>query len=198
MRRALSLSLPTWPADRMRRSGRLRSDRSGDEEPALLLAAREGSRSVVVSCCARARRAGVRPGQALADARARLCDVAHEVLPSDPARDADALRSLAAWAGRFSPCVALDPPSGLFLDVAGCERLFSGERRHAERVTEAVLRLGFRCRAAVASTPGCAWALARYGRESPAFVPPGAEREALAPLPVAALRVPPETVEALA
>jgi protein ImuB len=123
--------------------------------------------------------------------------VAHEVLPFDPALDAATLRSLAVWAGRFSPAVALDPPAGLFLDVAGCERLFRGEERHVERVLEGVARLGFTARAAVASTPGCAWAVARHGPVSPARVPPGGEREALAALPVEALRIPAETVEAL-
>jgi protein ImuB len=50
-------------------------------------------------------------------------------------------------------------------------------------------RSGLAARAAVADTPGAAWALARFG-ETPAIIaPPGGSAAALAPLPVEALRL---------
>ena len=49
-------------------------------------------------------------------------------------------------------------------------------------------RWGVPARAAIADTAGAAWGLARYG-EDLAVVPPGGQREALAALPVAALRL---------
>src|SRR5690606_33030888 len=52
-----------------------------------------------------------------------------------------------------------------------------------------LLEQGFCARAGVASTPGTAWAAARF--PGPAVVAPGAEAEALAPMPLAALRLDP-------
>jgi protein ImuB len=152
-----------------------------------------------VACDDVARAAGVRAGQTVAEARSRLVPREAEVVAHDPARDAAALRALAAWAGRrFAPAVALDPPDGLLLDVTGCERLFGGEARLVGLLRGALGRLGFSSRAAVAGTFGCAWALARHAGEAALSRACGEEREALAPLPVAALRVPPATVLALA
>ncbi len=56
---------------------------------------------------------------------------------------------------------------------------------------------GVDARAAVADTAGAAHAVARHGREEERIVPPGAQVEAVAPLPVAALRLPEETVATL-
>src|SRR5580692_7166871 len=50
-------------------------------------------------------------------------------------------------------------------------------------------------RVAVADTPGCGWAVARYGKEE--IVAPGRASEWLGSLPVRALRLAPATVESL-
>ena len=63
-------------------------------------------------------------------------------------------------------------------------------------ITARLARQGFQARAAVADTVGCAWAVARYGTEL--RVPSGETRETLLPLPLAALRIAPETVTDLA
>lgn len=120
------------------------------------------------------------------------------VLPFEPERDRRALEALAAWALRFSPVVALDPPDGLLLDVGGCERMFGGECELVDTVCDAAEWLGIRVRAAAADTIGCAWALARFGRLERSRVPTGLEGKALAPLPLAALRVDEKTEQALA
>ncbi len=56
---------------------------------------------------------------------------------------------------------------------------------------------GFAARAAVADTPGAAHALARHGPHAIVAVLPGRTREALLPLPVAALRLRPDAEAAL-
>jgi len=51
--------------------------------------------------------------------------------------------------------------------------------------------LGYAAHAAVADTPGAAWAAARFLEAGQTAIDPGAARTALAPLPVAGLRLPP-------
>jgi protein ImuB len=65
--------------------------------------------------------------------------------------------------------------------------LFGGEENMGRRILAFCGRAGFAARIAVAGTPGAAHALARFGRFT--LCPAGAEAEALAPLPLAALRV---------
>lgn len=112
-------------------------------------------------------------------------------------RDLAALHALAAWARRFSPLVAVDPPDGLYLDVTGCAHLFGGEQTMARRVVEAVRRLGISARAAIAPTCGCARAVARFADRGVSIVPAGRQRAALAPLPVRALDLDDDTDAAL-
>lgn len=130
----------------------------------------------------------------VAQGRAAPIEADHE-----PERDAAALRRLAAWAIRFSPVVAPDVlhHDGLLLDVTGCEPLYGGEARLLRIIRADLDRLGIASRSCVSGTIGSAWAAARSGMEAMAIIPPGGERTAIAPLPVAALRLAPESVEAL-
>lgn len=114
-----------------------------------------------------------------------------------PDRDAVALRALAEWATRFSPLVAPDPPDGLLLDISGCERVFRGEARLVNSIANQLERFGFAVRVATAPTFGCAWAIARFGRRERSMVPDDRTRDALAPLPVEALRISPDAAAAL-
>jgi protein ImuB len=86
--------------------------------------------------------------------------------------------------------VAVDSADGLFLEIAGCGHLFGGEPALVQNLLDHMARFGFAARASVASTPGAAWALARFGAASPAVIeadiPLGA---ALGGLPIAALRL---------
>jgi protein ImuB len=120
------------------------------------------------------------------------------VVAADPAGDAEALAALAAWCLRYSPLASPSPPDGIWIDVTGAAHLFGGERALLAGLLARLARAGARARAAIADTPGAAWALARHGREELAVVPPGGALEALAGLPLAALRLPAETVEAMA
>ncbi len=115
-----------------------------------------------------------------------------------PERDAAALRSLAAWMLRYSPAVAVDPPAGLMADIRGCGPLFGGAPRHIRLMRQGLARLGFASRIAAAPTFACAWGAARYGAAEAAVIAPGAEMSAVGDLPVAALRLDADVIEALA
>src|SRR5690606_34246735 len=72
---------------------------------------------------------------------------------------------------------------------------FGGEEAMLRDVTDRLFAQGFDARAALASTPGMAWAAARF--IGAVVIPPGGERDALSPLPIAALRLAPGVRERL-
>jgi protein ImuB len=155
------------------------------DKKSLALVQTIASRQIIVAACEAARARGVRPGITLAEARALCPGLAHD--DSSPDKDLKSLESLARWMARFSPAVAVEPPDALMLDVTGSERLFRGMDRLARLASEALTRLNIGHGIAIAPTPGAAWALASFGRGgvfSPDQVP-----DALAPLPVEALRL---------
>ena len=148
--------------------------------------------------------AGIAADMPLADARARLPGL--RVVPAEPEADAAALAGLAEWCGRWTPWVAVDENgggaapggAGLWLDVTGCTHLFGGEAALLEDIVGRLSGFGYTARAALADTPGAAWAAVRYGgRTRCRVVPVGRGRGMLSRLPVAALRLPPEDVEGL-
>jgi protein ImuB len=142
--------------------------------------------------------AGLAPGMSLADARARLPEL--RLVDADPAGDAQALAAFADWCGRFSPWTSVDGTDGIWLDVTGCVPLVDSEEALARDLVARASRLGFAARAAIADTPGAAWAVARYAElpvSSVRVLANGETRAALAPLPVAGLRLPGEIVQDL-
>jgi protein ImuB len=132
-------------------------------------------------------------GAALADTRAMYPSIA--VHDADRMADLALLEAIADYCDRYTPLIGLDPPDGLMLDVSGCAHLFGGEAAIRDDVIMRLARQGLQARAGLADTPGCAWAVARYGETR--LVPPGVECDALRPLPLAALRIDPETIVAL-
>ena len=143
--------------------------------------------------------AGVYPEMALADARAIVPALA--TLPADPAADAALLARIAAWCGRYTPWTAPEGSDGVWLDVSGCAHLFGGEAGMLQDLLSRLAGLGMTARAALADTPGAAWALSHYGegawKEGGRVVPPDGAEQALAALPVAALRLGPAAVAGL-
>jgi protein ImuB len=134
----------------------------------------------------------------LAHARALLPRASTLVEAADTAQETAALSRLAAWALRFSPTVAPDPPDGLLIDTTGCAHLSGGEGAMLSRIRRALNRLGFAARLAVAPTFACAWALARFAKGNELSVAPGGCAAAAGHLPVAALRISPQTTAGLA
>lgn len=160
----------------------------------LTAVSRHGQR--VTAASPAAERAGIAPDMPLADARA-LCP-ALAVAPADPDGDAAALRRLALWCGRWSPWTTVDAPDGVVLDITGCAHLFGGESALLDDAAGRLAGFGLSARLAAAPTPGAAWAAARHGQASPVLLPDGGVAAALAPLPLAALRLDAATIEALA
>src|SRR5918994_3319233 len=205
--RILSLWLPNVATDRLLRHARRAADgREGAGsalDPARPLASFAGHKGALRlgAVCARARGAGLAPGMMLADARAMV--PALRVQAAEPEADARLLEDLAAWCERYTPSIAIDRShehaagGALWLDVTGCAHLFGGEAALREDLLARLRRQGLAATAAIADAPGAAWALARYGDDAPPIVPPGGARVALAPLPVAALRLDPDTVRML-
>jgi protein ImuB len=136
---------------------------------------------------------GLTRGQTQTDARAMI--PALVITQEDPTADARLLTAVAGWAERYTPLVALAPADSLILDITGCAHLFDGEAALLADLSSRLHTQGFATRGAIADTPGAAIAVARYG--APAVLPPGRAQEALRPLPLAALRLEPDTVAAM-
>lgn len=183
-RRIVSIWLPRLTTDLI-----LRREPVWRDKP-LALYVEQGQSLTIVAVNTAAEQEGIAPGMALADARALYAGLA--ILPHNPARTVAALKALNRLCDRFTPLAAMDGPDGLFLDMAGATHLFGGESQFMERLAAILARLGFAARIAMADTPGAASALARYGL-SGLIAPTGMPRDLLAPLPVAALRLKPET-----
>jgi protein ImuB len=192
MRRVMYVWLPRFPIERLRPRRAAPQDRA--RRP-FVLAASVGNQRLVSAVDAAAAGEGIVPGMPLADARALRPDL--EAAEADPAGDAAALHRLAAWCGRYSPWTAPALPDGVWLDVTGCAHLHGGEDGLMAEAMARLARLGIAARAAIADTAGAAWAVARFGAAPAAAVAPDAQRAALAGLPVAALRLSPETEETL-
>jgi protein ImuB len=167
----------------------------------LVLLRTQGPTQLVSACCARALRAGVRPGMPAADARAVLPPHT-QFARHDDARDAALLRKLARMCmARYAPVVAIDramSPPGLVLNIAGCAHIFGGEERMLTRVLQDLSRLGLDARGAIAPTYACARACAQYATQRATVVRDAAHaRSVLSELPVAALGIDAPVREAL-
>ena len=195
---------PSPPSTIRRRSGWSPSPCSGEDlSSPLVTSIREGNKHLIAAAGPAARVLGIAPGMAVAQARAQVPEL--DIRPADPEGDqADLLRLAITAARRWSPIVALSGPEqegdGLFLDLTGTTHLFGGEAAMARHIVRLLARLGVTARIAVADTVGAAWALARYvrpSRDGVTICPPAGHGDALAPLPVAALRCDPAAIELL-
>ena len=182
MRRVVSLWLPFWPTDRLRQS-----DAALPAEAPLVTRMHDGRHLVIAAVCSAARDLGLQPGMAVAQAQAMVPDLV--VVDAAPEEDAQALQRLAAWCLRLSPMTAADPPDGVWIDATGCAHLHGGETAMLESLVRQLGRGGLQGRVAVADTPGAAHALARFGGKPVVVVEVGQAMDALALLPVAALRI---------
>lgn len=151
---------------------------------ALVVEAAHGQMISAVTDAAAA--AGARAGMRLTDARALF--PALGAVAADVEGDSILVGRLARWAARWSPLVEIDGSDGLRLDVSGIAHLFGGEAGLMRDIERRFATLGLTARVALADTAAAAWGLARFGSG-------GASgktlADALAPLPVAALRLPP-------
>src|SRR5215510_11303635 len=203
--RILSLWLERLSTDRIARQ-------RDEASLPLVVFGKRGNLDLLVAVDVAAERLGLTAGLALAQARAMHPALA--AVPEDAAADARLIEAVADWCQRYTPLVAVDPPDGILLDIGGCGHLFGGEERLRDDLLARMTRFGFSARAVIASTIGAAWAAARFGdaamagQASRIYSPRRScssgvgsharcERERLVPLPLAALRLPSETVAAL-
>ena len=136
MTRVVSLFLPTWSTDRLRRKA---GDAAPPPEAPLVLVGREGRRRVVLAADAAAQAAGLRVGMPAAKAQVLVPGLV--VRDADPAADAEALERLALWVlQRYAPIVAADPPDGIVIDSTGADHLHGGEAGNARRAGRAAGR----------------------------------------------------------
>jgi protein ImuB len=193
MPRAVSLYLPVWPADRLRRQ--LGTAAPLPKKP-LVFAGQDGGRRTVVAANPAALALGLHPGLALAEAQALVPDL--YVAAADPEADTAALKRLALWAlRRYSPLIAVDPPDGLLIGAAGVAHLFGGEAALLDDLLARLWAADLHARAALADTIGAAHALARFGEKRVELVAPGETGAAIGRLPVAALRLDPDLAQRL-
>jgi protein ImuB len=133
---------------------------------------------------------GMMPGLALADARARVPNLA--AYDADGQADTAVLEKLAEACLRYTPRVMIDPPQGLLLDISGCAHLFDsnlsrGEIALAADLLQRLTRAGYSATYAFSPSADAAMALAIYGLEE----------GQVARLPVSALRCDPAIHQAL-
>lgn len=184
-RRIIVIWLPRFASD-------LTLRRLGLDAPFAMIERQRGAERLVC-ISAQAEALGLARGMGLADARALCPDLLTR--PADPHRVAQALDALRRWALRYCPWAACDGADGLALDISGAAHLMGGEDALLDDLLARLARMGFAARAGLADTRGAAWAIAHVGRGG--IVPPGGTRAALGPLPLAALRLPPDTLSAL-
>ena len=188
-RRILSIWLAQLALDRWRQTrGIAEAGQGEDAQPTVLISeTAHGPRIEAANHAARA--GGAAKGMMLADARTLCPQIAAH--PADPAGDLAFLERLAAWARRWGPWSAIDPPDGLLVDVTAVPHLFGGEKRLLADVQARFAGQGVQARAAIAPTAGAAWALAHFAAPGTILSPHEGEdiAAALANLPVAALRL---------
>jgi protein ImuB len=186
MKRVLSIWLPSLAIERWGKS----SDFAPDAPVVLTV---EGTHGLVIHAVTKAAaERGARSGVRLTDARA--LDPGLIALPADPASDEALLRRLARWALRWSPLVEVDGTDGLRLDITGVGHLFGGEEALAGDVQQRFAAAGLTARVAIAPTAAAAWALAHH---APCVCSREQLEPKLAPMPVSALRLEPDTVRTL-
>lgn len=192
MKRFVSVWLPNWPLTRLARA---EPGRVPEREPFALVDLDGRGGIVITAPNAAAMREGIAVGMALTDARAALPSL--RARPGDRSQDSTVLFKLSRWAGRYGPSRSHDGEDGFWCDVTGVAHLYGGEQALLADVIGRLARNGIPARAALADTYGAARALARYAtaRDGGAVcIPPGETAQALAPLPVEALRLDAATV----
>ncbi|MGE4064417.1 MAG: DUF6504 family protein [Rhodospirillaceae bacterium] len=188
MRRVICIFLPHWPMElRLRRL----QDSELQDKP-VVIANLEDQQRMVLAVNAIAAADGITPGLALAHARA--VQPALIALPAQPLDDARALDRLASWCLRYSPLVSPCAPDSIWIDATGAAHLFGGEEKMLTTIKGAMADHGLTARVAMATTPGAAWALSHFGKESITVSTAPAD---VNPLPITALRLDLEIVRSL-
>jgi protein ImuB len=184
MSRVVSLYLPNWPTDRLRR---VMAASAPDPALPLVLVGQTGRRREVTAANAAAFKIGLCIGMPATKAQALVKELV--IHHAEPVADAEALERLAVWALRYSPIVAADDPDGLIIDATGASHLHGGEDAMLLDMISRLEGVGVTARAAIADTRGAAHALSRFAARPALVVPERESSDRIKPLPIAALRL---------
>jgi protein ImuB len=187
--RLACLVVPLFPL-----AARLRSEPALKDE-AVVLCEGNGTAAHVVAATRKARKAGIRPGFTLPQARALVPDLLARARDTESERAAQ--EALLDVAGTVSPRVEDAGDGVVYLDVDGLERLFPDERDLGLALIAAAKRESLPARCGLASSKLAARVAATLP-SSPVTVLAGGEAAFLAPLPLAKLDPEAEIVETLA
>jgi len=160
------------------------AERAGACPEALVIAEGTKQRPAVACANAAAKRAGIREGQAVAAAKALAGGL--RVIERNPDAEREALESLAAWAGQFTPMAVVES-QGIVLEVQACLRLFGGHAPLTSAIARGVRALGFHAALGIAPTPLAARVIARaeaQGLQVRACLDPADLRSRLEDLPL--------------
>ena len=164
-----------------------------DDVPVVLAA--PGTHGPVVHALGKpARERGITPGARIVDVQAIHPDL--HVEQADPRGDKALLGRVAMWARRWCPWTVRDTDDGIVLDVTGAGHLFGGEAGMLRDMAARFRMQGLTARLALAPTRGAAQMLARHGPPG-CICDPEDMGDMLAGLPVAALRLSPDTARLL-
>ncbi|HEV7234166.1 MAG TPA: DUF6504 family protein [Sphingorhabdus sp.] len=176
-RRYLAAYLPLLPAERL-----ARQRGKAPDSPYALIEKSKGA-LILAACDARALSLGLTPGLPLADARARVPELA--VFPHEPDADRALLDRLVAACERYTPLCTVHSPATIVLDITGAVHFHEDEQAMAVDLELRLQRQGLSSRIALGATPDSARALARFACKK------------IHALPVEALELDPKVVTAL-
>lgn len=193
--RVLALYFPQLSIDRVlrRRWGLSWRLNGRPDEPPVIYAGRRDNGIRLLAIDEMAETTGLKCGQGLAEARAICPNLI--VIEEDRAADSRFLEALGDWCDRYTPLVGLEGADGLFLDITGCAHLFGDEAAMLKDILARLTQMGMAVQGAISGSPGLSSALARF--DGNRIVGDDERDHALAPLPVAALRLDEATVQAL-
>lgn len=179
--------------DRWRRITARQRTLPDDAVPVVL--ARTGPHGPVIHAfSAEARARGITAGTRVVDVQAIHPDL--HVEQADEQGDQQLLDSAALWARRWCPWTVRDGQDGIVMDASGAAHLFGGQAGLMRDIGQRFAMQGLQPRLAMAPTRGAAAMLARFGAAGGVWDLKTVE-DALRPLPVAALRLPEDTLRLL-
>jgi protein ImuB len=116
----------------------------------------------VVAANGAAQRRGIVPGLSIAAALALDSELSIHL--RDERAEAAALKSIALWAGQWTPTISIEPPASLLMEISGCLNYFGGLDQLRDRIDTGLSALGFSSVVATAPTALAASLFARAGQ----------------------------------
>lgn len=178
------------PTDRLHHSAS-----SVPHDAPLIVTGMQNRMRIVVDADRKARTLGVTPGMKVSHAKALAQGLVCQ--PCDPMKDEKFLQALVTWALRYAPHTSTIQPDGLWIDSTGSSHLHGGEQAMLDDIITRLGNAGIHAQAAIAETPGAAYAVVRFSGVPASVVADGYVSAALTDLPIEALRLSDDMTEGL-